>query len=221
MTEEDKTGGAVPDAEGNKVNQDAANVAMKMNEEMKELKEKLETAEADKAAKDEQIRLYQANQTQPPTPVQKQATDFLSGLDPDDIPTNAEMKRSLQEGLTKLAVGVKQELVEIEMKKDPDYGELITKHFDNVAKKSPELKALVNGPLSNFQKYHYAKADPEYQKKKMQNTMSEEAKLAEKNLQKPGNLDSVSAGKGGTGVKNWMEVSEDEFLEKKNKLLGG
>lgn len=159
------------------------------------------------------MALMQAQQQQPRREEPKQ----FDGLEDDDVLTVGEFKKAL----TAKEQQYNMSLQELKMaQKHPDYQEVLTRYLPKVLESNPSLRNALQQSQDYELAYYLAKNSDAYKADNRQTKRSKEAEKMLQNAQQPGSLSSVGGSSTQSSVKNWKQMSDQEFMSQVHKNLG-
>ncbi|MDD3493452.1 MAG: hypothetical protein PHZ19_08170 [Candidatus Thermoplasmatota archaeon] len=152
---------------------------------------------------------------------QKKDPDPLEGMEDDDVLTVGQARKLMTTAMGSMNTSLAMR----ELINKPDFTEVTQKHLPNVLRTKPHLAQLLASEPNEAKRwalaYEFGQTDPEYQKAKITEKVSEEAKKVEANLKKPGSPSGKSSPATMADANRIANMSSAEFREYRKKVLNG
>jgi hypothetical protein len=218
--EDDQVTGEIPEAAAQEeiiqedvVQEEAPEQQVPLSALQAERSERQRMQEEIKLIKDH-MSLIQANQQDQKREPNQQIDDTSND---DDVLTVGEAKKYLSEMNSSYSSSI-QELKMVQ--KHPDYQDVIMKHLPEVLKENPSLRRTLEKSNDYELAYFLAKNSAGYRGNETKKKKSDTAQRIIENSQQVGNLSSMGASTPVQMVKNYKNMSDDDFSDLVNKNMG-
>ena len=149
--------------------------------------------------------------------VQAPQKDEYDGLSDDDVMTVGEYKKFIAKERNQMQIA----LTEVQMtQKYPDYRETVTKYLPDVIKSNPRLRDTLEKTQDYELAYYLAKNSDTYKSEQKAVKKNADAERIVQNSSKTGSLSSMGQSSPVSTVKNWKNMSDNDFMSQVNKNLG-
>ena len=149
--------------------------------------------------------------------VQAPQKDECDGLSDYDVMTVGEYKKFIAKERNQMQIA----LTEVQMtQKYPDYRETVTKYLPDVIKSNPRLRDTLEKTQDYELAYYLAKNSDTYKSEQKAVKKNADAERIVQNSSKTGSLSSMGQSSPVSTVKNWKNMSDNDFMSQVNKNLG-